>query len=342
MGQERPVRRARKGTGAVTLHEVARLADVAPITVSRAINTPARVSRQVLERVQEAIAQTGYVPNRLAGGLASARSRLVAAVVPTISGPIFQNTIQALHETLVQHGCQLMLGQSGYADSREDELIDAIVGRRPDGIVLTGVLHSTEGHKRLLASGIPVVETWDLSPTPIDMLVGFSHAEVGHQVARHFHGKGRRHLAAVVGNDERGMRRLTAYCATAREYGLAEVRAVPVPPPTTMRHGRCALRELLLGQPRLDAIFCSSDLLALGVLTEALHQKIRVPDDLAIIGFGDQAFAADTEPALTTVHVNGAAIGHTAARMILDRAEGRPVEHPIVDIGVSIIERGTA
>lgn len=173
MGQERPVRRARKGTGAVTLHEVARLADVAPITVSRAINTPARVSRQVLERVQEAIAQTGYVPNRLAGGLASARSRLVAAVVPTISGPIFQNTIQALHETLVQHGCQLMLGQSGYADSREDELIDAIVGRRPDGIVLTGVLHSTEGRKRLLASGIPVVETWDLSPTPIDMLVGF-------------------------------------------------------------------------------------------------------------------------------------------------------------------------
>jgi len=123
------------------------------------------------------------VPNLLAGGLASTRSRLVAAVVPTISGPVFLETIQSLTEALAERGYQLMLGQAGYAGSREDALLEAIIGRRPDGIVLTGIMHSAEGRKRLLAAGIPVVETWDLTPTPIDMLVGFSHVEVGRAVA---------------------------------------------------------------------------------------------------------------------------------------------------------------
>ena len=135
-------RRARRGSGAVTLHDVAKLAGVAPITASRALNTPAQVSDEVRRKVQDAIARTGYVPNRIAGGLASARSKLVAAVVPTISGMVFLQTIQALNEALVERGYQLMLGQSGYSDSREDALLEAIIGRRPDGIVLTGILHS--------------------------------------------------------------------------------------------------------------------------------------------------------------------------------------------------------
>ena len=175
-------RRARRGSGAVTLHDVARLAGVAPISASRALNTPGQVSEELLRKVTEAVAHTGYVPNRVAGGLASARSRLVAVLVPTISGPVFLETINALTEALAAHGYQLMLGQSGYADSREDALLDAIIGRRPDGIVLTGIMRSPEGRRRLLAAGIPVVETWDFTPTPLDMLVGFSHVDVGRAV----------------------------------------------------------------------------------------------------------------------------------------------------------------
>ena len=167
----------------MTLHDVAKLAGVAPITASRALNTPNQVSAEVLRKVSDAVARTGYVPNLLAGGLASTRSRLVAAVVPTIAGPVFLETVQSLTEALAERGYQLMLGQAGYAGAREDALLEAIIGRRPDGIVLTGIMHSAEGRRRLLASGIPVVETWDLTPTPIDMLVGFSHAEVGRAVA---------------------------------------------------------------------------------------------------------------------------------------------------------------
>ncbi len=127
---------------AATVHDVARLASVSAITVSRALNAPERVSASTLERVRAAVTQTGYVPNLLAGGLRSAKSKLVAALVPSVAGPVFLETIQSLTDALDERGYQLLLGQSGYRNSREDALVDAIVGRRPAGIVLTGMAHS--------------------------------------------------------------------------------------------------------------------------------------------------------------------------------------------------------
>jgi LacI family gluconate utilization system Gnt-I transcriptional repressor len=334
-------RRSRRGSGAVTLHDVAKLAGVAPITASRALNTPSQVSAEVLRKVGDAVARTGYVPNLLAGGLASTRSRLVAAVVPTIAGPVFLETVQSLTEALAERGYQLMLGQAGYAGAREDALLEAIIGRRPDGIVLTGILHSAEGRRRLLASGIPVVETWDLTPTPIDMLVGFSHVEVGRAVAAYLHAKGRRRLAVVAGDDERATRRTEAFRAAAGALGMAAVQVVPVPAPTTLKSGREALAALLRETLDIDAVFCSSDLLALGVLTEARVRGVDVPRQLAVIGFGDLAFAADLDPALSTVRIKGDAIGRQAAQFIVDRVEGREVPERVVDIGFSIIERAS-
>lgn len=336
------MRRSRRGSGAVTLHDVAKLAGVAPITASRALNTPAQVSPEVLRKVTEAVARTGYVRNVMAGGLASTRSRLVAAVVPTIAGPVFLQTVQSLTEALAEQGYQLMLGQSGYAESREDALLEAIIGRRPDGIVLTGILHSAEGRRRLLAAGIPVVETWDLTPTPLDMLVGFSHAEAGRAVVDFLRAKGRRRLAVVAGDDERSRRRHQAFRDAARAAGLPEVPLIYVPAPTTLRSGRRALAELLQSAPETEAVFCSSDLLALGVMTEAQARGIAIPRQLAVVGFGDLEFAADLYPALSTVHIDSAAIGRQAARFIVDRAEGRPVTERVVDIGFSIVDRDSA
>ena len=337
-----PARRSRRGSGAVTLHDVAKLAGVAPITASRALNTPSQVSEEVRQRVADAIARTGYVPNRLAGGLASTRSRLVAAVVPTISGPVFLGTVQSLTEALESYGYQLMLGQSGYSGSREDALLEAIIGRRPDGIVLTGIMHSAQGRRRLLASGIPVVETWDLTPTPIDMLVGFSHDDAGRCVAAYLHGRGRRRLGAVSADDARAGRRCRAYQAGAAALGLAEVPAVYVPAPTTLQSGRSALAELLRRQPDTDAVFCSSDLLALGVLIEARARGMQVPGQLAVVGFGDLEYAAALDPALTTVHIRSAEIGRQAAQFIVDRAEGRQPAERVVDIGFELVERASS
>ena len=279
-------KRARRGSGAVTLHEVAKLAGVAPITASRAINTPNLVSESVLQKVRDAVARTGYVPNRLAGGLASMRSKLVAAVVPTISGAVFLETIQSLTETFAQHGYQVMLGQAGYDGTREDALLRAIVGQRPDGIVLTGILHTKEGRKLLAASGIPVVETWDLTDRPIDMLVGFSHVEIGRAVARFLHSKGCRRFGVVAANDARAQQRAESFRVATRALKLPAPKIVVVPAPTTLEYGRDSLARLLEKDSEVDAVFCSSDLLALGVVTEARVRKIRVPRDLAVVGFG--------------------------------------------------------
>ena len=335
-------KRSRRRSGAVTLHDVARLAEVAPITASRALNTPDRVSPEVLQRVTDAVRRTGYVPNLLAGGLASTRSRLVAAVVPTIAGPVFLQTIQSLTAALEAHGYQLMLGQTGYVDSREDALLEAIIGRRPDGIVLTGIMHSAHGRQRLLAAGIPVVETWDLTPTPIDMLVGFSHEKVGAAIARFLHGKGYRHPAVVTGDDQRARLRCGSFIEAMAGLGVNSVPVHTVAAPTTLGSGRGALAQLLAADPAVDAVFCSSDLLALGVLTEVQARGLDVPTQLAVMGFGDLEFAADLHPALTTVRIDSRAIGQQAARFIVERAEGRAVAEPVVDLGFSIVERASA
>lgn len=335
-------RRARRGSGAITLRDVAKLAGVAPITASRVLNTPEQVSSDVRQKVLDAVQRTGYVPNRMAGGLASSRSRLIAAVVPSTVMSVFMPTIEALNDTLFDAGYQLMLGQSSYSASREESLLEAIIGRRPDGIFLTGILHPGLGRTRLMASGIPVVETWDLTPTPIDMLVGFSHADIGREVARFLMGKGRRKLALIRAEDERADRRASAFTDAVVRAGLGPVAVVNVGASRSLLSGREALGQLLAQAPEVDAVFCSSDLLALGVLTEARVRGIAIPDQLAIMGFGDVPFAADMAPALSTVHINGVDIGRLAARYLIDRAEGREVAQRVVDVGFSIVERETS
>ncbi|WP_092957298.1 LacI family DNA-binding transcriptional regulator [Paracidovorax konjaci] len=328
--------------GAVTLREVAERAGVSMITVSRVLKTPAQVSEATRERVQEAVATLGYVPNLMAGGLRSSRSHLVMALVPTTRGQLFGEMIQSLTDALHARGFQVMFGEVGYAASREDELLRAIVGRRPDGIVLTGVMHSPEGRRLLLASGIPVVETWDTTPTPIDMLVGLSHERLGEAVCAYLHGRGHRQLAVLSGDDNRAMRRQQGFSEAARQRGLPPPAVHWGPAPTSHAEGRTGLAALLERTPRIDAVFCSSDMLALGVLTEARARGISVPGDLAVVGFGDIEFAATQSPSLTTVRIDGTRIGETAARFIADRAEGRAVAEPSVDIGFSIVERESA
>jgi len=337
-------RRRRQKTGGATLRDVARVAGVAPIAASRALNTPDAASDKVLQRVREAVAETGYVPNLLAGALASQKSRLVAAVVPDLSGPVFLELIESLTQTLAASGYQLMLGHSGYENSREDQLLDAIIGRRPDGIVLTGAMRSEEARSKLKSSGIPVVETWDLSEAPIDMLIGFSHEEIGKAVASYFHRAGRRRVAILSGSDRRSRSRAGAYEEAARALGMGqngsgEIPSCFVPAPTTLGSGRRGLAELLDSGAEIDAIFCSSDQMAMGVMIEAAARGIEIPGQLALIGFGDLAFARDLQPALTSVRVDGSAIGRMAAQFIMDRKAGREVPQPHCDIGFSIVER---
>lgn len=341
-----PPRRARRGSGKATLVDVAVLARMSTQTVSRVINCPAQVPPATLALVRAAIEKVGYVPNLLAGGLASGRSRLVAALVPAIGGPVFLQTIEALAQTLGQRGYQLMLGESGYEQPDEAEMLQNIISRRPDGIVLTRLVLSEAARSRLAASGLPVVETWDLTDRPVDMLIGFSHEAVGVAVADFFALRGFRSPALLSGNDPRALRRGDAFAVRLRQLGvLAENAPLPTvrfPAPAPLGAGRRALGDLLADHPATDAVFCSTDMVALGALVEAGERGLRVPQDLAVMGFGDLAFAADTAPALTTVRIDGATIGQRAAQWIMHRAEGMEVPEKRLDLGFEIIRRGSA
>jgi LacI family gluconate utilization system Gnt-I transcriptional repressor len=320
---------------AATLHDVAREAGVSLITASRALGNPDVVSEKTIAKVQQAVEATGYIPNMLAGGLKSKRSLMIAGIVPALSVSQFLPTVQTLTTTLAASGYQLILGQTNYDTELEESVLNTMIGRQPDGIVVTGLVQSHKAMDRLRRSGIPVVETWDLSDRPVDMMVGFSHIKVGAAVAEYFMSKGWRRLGIATGSDHRAMLRREGFLQRiGRDIPTAVVQA-----PSSLERGRCALTELLEKTPGLQAVCCSSDQLAHGVLVEAQYRGLRVPQDLAICGFGNADFAAHMFPSITTVHVDGPEIGRIAACMIIDRCHGKPVEKPVVDVGFSMIER---
>jgi LacI family transcriptional regulator, gluconate utilization system Gnt-I transcriptional repressor len=327
----------------VTLIDVARAAGVAPMTVSRALNRPELVRSETQKKVLDAVRRTGYVPNLLAGGLASSKSRLVAVLLPTIASSIFADTVQALMDGLTASGYQTLLGLTAYSPATEEQLVEALLGRRPDGIVLAGTTHTDATTQRLARANIPVVEIWDLTDKPIDMLVGFSHEEVGASVARHLLGKGYRRFGVISVDDPRGLRRCKAFIGELATNGVQDVPFEVLHAPATLQGGREGLRPMFAnGLP--EVVFCSSDTLAQGVLAEAASRGLSVPGDLAVMGFGDLSSAAHVYPALSTVRVDGTAIGTRAAQALLQRFK-EPASDQAglrVDTGFTIVERESA
>lgn len=329
--------------GAPTLIDVAKVAGVSPITVSRALHRPEVVSDKAREKVLAAVAQTGYVPNAQAGSLASNRSRLVAIFLPTIANSIFADTVQALMDRLTVAGYQTLLGLTGYSAEREEKLLEAVLGRRPDGIVLTGTLHTEASRLRLARAGVPVVEAWDLAEAPLDMLVGFSHEAVGQAIAEHLLAKGYQRFGIISVADPRGLRRCQAVQAALRAGGAGEAPLEAITPPATLEVGREGLRRLLARAQPPRVVVCSSDTIAQGVLAEAASRGLRVPQDLAVMGFGDLSSAAQVHPPLSTVRVDGGRIGEEVAKALLARFNGRDAGLPPVriDTGFSLIDRAS-
>lgn len=326
---------------APTLEDVARAAGLSSMTVSRALNTPQLVRPKTVEKVLAAVKATSYIPNALAGGLASRRSKLIAVVVPQINNNMFVDTIQAISDELAVRGYHMLLCVAGYTQQTEAELVAALLSRRPDGIVLTGIHHSTDLKKVILNASVPVVEIWDLTPTPLDMLVGFSHEKVGQATAEYLLRKGYRRPGLLWTVDKRASQRKAGLCEALARHGITDPLSVDVALPARFTSGREGLSQLLaLGES--DVIVCSSDTLAQGAIVEAQARGMRVPQDLAVIGFGDLDFAAGNNPAITTVSVDRKIIGQRAATLLMERIEGTRSGEEIVDIGFHFIERESA
>jgi LacI family transcriptional regulator, gluconate utilization system Gnt-I transcriptional repressor len=327
------------------LRDVAAAAGVAPMTVSRVLNMPERVSAAKAQQVEAAIERLGYVPNLNAGGLSSRRTRMVAMIVPTMAHPMFLDLVQNFTEALRARDYEVMLYLSGYGVTNEAKLVRAVLGRRPDALLLTGTAHDTPTSKMLSNTAIPVVEVFDVAEQPIDMLVGVDHAAVGAAVAAYFRAKGHARFAVFAASDPRARARGAAFAAAAREAGGTMLAETVIPAPSTIRAGREALRALLPVLVRGDgapvALFCSSDLVAFGALTEARANGVAVPDRLATCGFGDFELSSMSDPPFTTVSVEGAQIGQHAAAFVLDRLGGA-ARGRRVDVPFHIVERASS
>ena len=332
-------------TGAsVRLEDVARVAGVTAMTVSRALNRPELVREETRRRVLEAVRSTGYVPNMLAGALASNKSRLVALLLPTIATSIFTDMVQAMMSALAASGYQTLLGLTDYLPEREEQIVQTLLGRRPDAIVLTGTDHTALTRERLVKTRVPIVEIWDLADDPIDMLIGFSHEAVGEAIARHLLQKNYRRFGVVSAGDPRGLRRSRSVIAELERHGVHHVPLEILPAPATPQAGRDGFARMLEhGLP--EVIVCSTDTLAQGILAEAARRGMAVPQQVAVMGFGDLVTAAHVHPALSTVRIDGAAIGKLAAQALLERLADGPQPPGAalrVDTGFAIVDRESA
>ncbi|MGE0222879.1 MAG: LacI family DNA-binding transcriptional regulator [Acetobacteraceae bacterium] len=333
---------ARGAPATIKITDVAAEAGVAPMTVSRVINTPERVSPETTARVKAAIEKLGYVPNLIAGGLSSRRSRMVAAIVPTIAHPMFAGLVQAFTDSMREAGYQVMLSLSGYDSPDDEALFRALLGRRPDAMLITGAAYTPAAWQLLIEGRIPVVEVWELTAKPIDMIVGFDHAQLGATVAAYFLAKGHDRFMAFSAGDSRALARTRGFLAAAERAGGSIVAVPPVPAPSTIASGRAALRAVLPELGRRTALFCSSDQLAFGAMTEARIQGVAVPDRLAVCGFGNFELSAASDPPFTTVNIEGATIGRRAAEMLLRRLAGEAAREPAhVQVPYAIVERGS-
>ena len=324
------------------IEEVARQAGVSPATVSRFFNSPALLAASTAERIQSAVTELGYVPNLLAGGLASNRSRLVAVFVPEITQSIFNDTIEAMIEELSRDGSVVMLGITGPRNERMGQLIDAALARRAEAVILTGVLLDEATRERLRRHPTRVFETWGLPDDPIDFAVGFSHEAVGCEVARFLRQRGYTRPHLIVAEGSRARLRRNGFVAEWMRDASPAPTETTVEIPSRFGHGRLAFRRLQTIDPRPDVVVCGSDWLAQGVIVEALAAGVRVPDQLAVMGFGNLAVASEMRPTITTVDIDGAQIGRETVDILRREAKGEPMRDRKVDVGFRLIARESA
>lgn len=323
--------------------DVARLAGVSPMTVSRAFRRDTSVSGATREAILKAAEDLGYVLDSTAASLRSQRTDFVAVTIPSINNANFAETLRGLSEGLKARGLQILLGHTDYDLHEEERLIEQLLRRRPEAIVVTGGRHTPRARRLLENAGLPVIETWDLPAEPIGHVVGFSNADAMRGMVNHFVRQGATRIAFLGGDadrDTRGADRREGFVTAMRAHGLDASRLIAAgAPPISMREGAVAMGRLLDRLPDTQAVICVSDLSAFGALTECQRRGVRVPGDIWIAGFGNYEIAEVSFPALTTINPFPREIGARAAALILDVLDGRQIAPATLRIAPELIVR---
>jgi len=325
------------------MSDVARQAGVSTMTVSRVLNQPDTVAPRTRARILEAIGAQGYVPNGVAGSLRARRGRGVVCIVPHIANSVFSDTLQGLNDALRPAGMHVILGTSGYASSEEARVLDEFVRLRPEAVVLWGTRRHAKSRALLRRLGVPVIEVFDLVPDPFDQVIGFSNELAMRDMVSALIARGRRRIAFVGSTNQRDVsstQRADGWRMALHTAGL-DSRGLMFEAEVGTAGGEQVLHTIVDSGIRCDAVCCSSDLLAVGILIECRRMGIDVPDAIAVAGFGDYALAQAFDPPLSTIRLPRYAIGKVAGEQVLWRMAGNPVGERVIDLGYEVVARAS-
>jgi len=325
------------------MHVIAAAAGVSPMTVSNTFRYPTRVQEQTRRRVLQIATELGYIPNHAAGNLASGQSRVIGAVIPSIKNSSFYKYVRGMQDAVARYGYELVLK---LADTLEQETaaIQVFLGLRVAGIALVGDQHEDIAVDLLRKTGVPVVESW-VRERPLDLAVGFStvaatQAMVDLLLDAGYNRIGFIGYAGAVSH--RFTERVPAFQARLAERRLRSDLIYLVNEADGFGAGPKALEGLYRLDHELDALICPTDIVAAGVLFECGRRGWKVPDRIAVAGWGDYEIASEITPALTTLQPNAYEMGQEAMKMIVERVAGNKPRGTIVDTGFHIIKRASA
>ncbi len=335
-------REVTRSAKSLRMQDVAARAGVSPMTVSRALRNPGAVSEAMRERVRAAVADTGYLPNRLAGSLSSRRSDVVGLIVPGLGNSLYASTAQAVAGVLEGHGLHLLIATSGGDVAAEEAAVGALLAQRVCGLILHATRHTARTGAMVRDAGVPTVEIGRLTRTPLDMCVSYSGNAAAKAMVLHLGGLGYRRIGFVSltmrGND-RSVERRRGYLAGMKALGLAAAPRLAAEAAPGFAGGADAVVRLVRRDPAIDAIFFAADVMAVGALFECQRRGWAVPDRLAIASFDDVDLLSHVNPTITTLRIPREEIGRRGAAMLVERLNGQAFGPPVVDLGFEIVER---
>lgn len=336
------MRRRRSDRESIRIQDVARHAGVSPMTVSRALREPDKVSEAMRRRVEESVSAIGYLPNRIAGSLSSSRSNVVGLIVPSLRNSLFANTVQGISDVLRGAGHQLMIADSGYSLAEEEAAIAAMLAQRVCALVLHNTRHTARARALIERARVPVVEIGTLAAAPLDMTVSYSNVAAAKAMTLHLARRGYRTIALVtlpLADNDRSIERRAGYLEGLAELGRPTDPRLMLELPGGIGSGAEAVARLGELDPRADAIFFAGDVLAIGAVFECQRRGWDVPKRLAIASFDDVDTLRDMHPAVTSVRLPRHEIGRRSAEVLLDRVQGRAQEPVRIDLGFEIVQR---
>ena len=334
-------RSSRKNDQLSTIEDVARLSGVSTATVSRFLNNPGVVAEATGKKVRAAIAELNYVPNAIAGSLASSKSQLIAILVPNLTSSIVEETIEALVDRLTASGTVPFLGITGMDPIRTNDVLTAALSRRVTAVITTGLIPEP-ARSLLRQSNTTVIEMWGLPQEPLDIAIGFSHLEVGRALAHFSHERGYRRPHLVTAQGTRAHKRRQGFVDDWMKLSGTMPTEQEIAIPSTYGEARGILDAIAALPVRPDLVVTGSDFVAQGLIAYAHSQGMRVPHDLAVVGFGDVNIAAMVEPPITTVRIDGAKIADRVIEVIRLRGDDREPESRRIDCGFEIVRRESA